>query len=90
MLFVSIACWAAAWAVWHLGWTASLAVLSLTTPDGESFELALFKALVVLFTWFGAVLVAPVLTLTSVAWTLLERGANAPQREGTGDSALSP
>mgnify|MGYP001603201869 FL=1 len=90
MLFVSIACWAAAWAVWHLVWTASLAVLSLTTPDGESFELALFKALVVLFTWFGAVLVAPVLTLTSVAWTLLERGANAPQREGTGDSALSP
>lgn len=83
MLFASLATWAAALAVRALGWTASLSVLSLTTPEGESFEVALLKAVAVLFAWFGAVMVAPVLALTSVAWTWL-------QREGTGDSALSP
>lgn len=70
MLFVSAASWAAAWAVGALGWTASLSVLSLTTPDGESFEVALLKAVAVLCAWVGAVMVAPVLTLTSLTWSV--------------------
>lgn len=70
MLVGSGALWVAALAVNALGWTASLSVLSLTTPEGESFEVALLKAVVVLFSCFGAVMVAPVLTLTSLTWSL--------------------
>lgn len=80
MFLLSIATWVAAVAVDALGWTASLSVLSLTTPEGESFEVALLKSAVVLSTWFGAVMVAPVLTLTSLTWSLrLRLSSRAPR-----------
>ncbi|MDP1828126.1 MAG: hypothetical protein Q8L48_32925 [Archangium sp.] len=70
LLVASATLWAGALVVSALGWTASLSVLSLTTPEGESFEVALLKSVVVLLSWFGAVMVAPVLTLTSMTWSL--------------------
>jgi hypothetical protein len=71
MVFISVACWAAAFVVWALGWTNALSVLSLTAPPGEYFEVALIKAAIVLCTWFGAVMIAPVLMLTAVTWKLV-------------------
>lgn len=72
-------CWVIAFVVWALGWTSSLSVLSLTAPPGESFELALLKAVIVLVSWFGAVMVAPVLMLTAVTWRLVDSlGARRP------------
>lgn len=71
MVGVAIACWVTWLAT--TSWTGSLSVLSLTPPAGESFEVALIKSAVVLISWFGAVMVAPVLMLTAVSWRLLVR-----------------
>jgi hypothetical protein len=84
LVFTSLACWAAASVVWTLGWTNSLSVLSLTAPPGEYFEVALIKAAIVLATWFGAVMVAPVLMLTALAWKLLSlRQPTSPRTQAT-------
>ncbi len=82
MVFIAVTCWAAVFVVWALGWTNALSVLSLTAPPGEYFEVALIKAAIVLITWFGAVMVAPVLMLTAVTWKLylsLLAGRGRPQ-----------
>jgi hypothetical protein len=71
MMRAAILIWVSALLVKLAGWTDSLSVLSLTVPEGESFELALIKSAIVLMSWFGAVMVAPVLLLTAVGWRVL-------------------
>lgn len=75
LAFAAATMWALALLVGVLGWTGSLSALSLTAPAGESLELALIKSAIVLISWFCAVMIAPVLLLTSMTWTLLARSA---------------
>lgn len=55
-----------------LGWTDSLAVVSLTAPAGETFEVAVAKSAAVLLSAFAAVVVAPVALLTAATWWLVD------------------
>ena len=75
MVGVSVSIWLVAFVVWSSSWVNSLSALSLTAPEGESLGNALLKSVVVLVTWFGAVMVAPVLTLTACAWSALNQEA---------------
>jgi hypothetical protein len=73
MLVGAVSIWLVALVVWSLGWVSSLSALSLTAPGGESLGVALLKSVVALVSWFGAVMVAPVLMLTATAWAAVDR-----------------
>ena len=77
-LGVCVSIWLVALVVWSIGWINSLSALSLTAPEGESLGSALLKSFVVLVTWFGAVMVAPVLTLTALTWAMVARWTASP------------
>lgn len=82
MVVTAIASWSVAAVVWSLGWVSSLSALSLTAPEGESLGGALLKSAVVLASWFGAVMVAPVLLLSATTWTLIERAKARLRSQG--------
>lgn len=80
MAMFAVALWAAAGVVSVAGWTSSLSALSFTTAPGEPFALAMTKSVVVLISWFGAVMVAPVVMLTAMAWSVFEHLKALPER----------
>ncbi len=68
---MAVAGWAAFAAVHAMGWRESVPVLSLTAPEGKSFEQAVVEMGGYVLAYFVATLVAPVLALAAVmrvAW----------------------
>ncbi|MDP2273865.1 MAG: hypothetical protein Q8N23_36510 [Archangium sp.] len=87
MARIAVVLWVVAGLVSLAGWTSSLSALSFTYAPDEEIAYAMMKSGVVLVAWFGAVMVAPVMMLTAMTWSLInlalrKRGEVGP--EGTG------
>ena len=72
MALVAVVLWVVAGLVSVAGWTSSLSALSFTYSPDEQIAYAMMKSGVVLVAWFGAVMVAPVMMLTAVTWSVIE------------------